>query len=94
MDKFNAARRKFIDAAEQFLSAQDCKPDDRRFSDFAAATFIKGGEWVRAGDIYMKEHEFKKAGSTYLVPKQYSLAASAFAQCSIFLLFTKNMRIL
>eukprot|EP00026_Physarum_polycephalum_P000915 Phypoly_transcript_00916.p1 GENE.Phypoly_transcript_00916~~Phypoly_transcript_00916.p1 ORF type:complete len:667 (+),score=75.37 Phypoly_transcript_00916:276-2003(+) len=83
IDKFTIAKQKFVESAEKFLRVQELRPDDRRFSEFAATTYIKGEEWEIAGGIYMKEREFKKAGDAYLVPKKYSLAANAYAQCNM-----------
>jgi hypothetical protein len=85
MDKFGAARRKYIETAEKFLRVQELKPDERRFSGLSAETYIKGEEWELAGDIYMRECRYKEAGETYLFPKKYSLAATAFAKGSILL---------
>jgi hypothetical protein len=83
MDKFRESKQKFVKAAESFLIVQELRPQDRKFSEFAATTYIKAEEWVLAGGVYMKEKQFEQAAQVYLIPKNYSLAANAYLLASI-----------
>ncbi len=57
--------------------------DDRelakKFTSYAANTFVGCGEFIKAGELFMEIGEFRNAGECFKRAKKYDIAVTAFA---------------